>query len=85
MVTILREAAALIQRCQIHKLRNILDHLPERQRPWVQAIVRRAYQHVEVKAATRLLTDLARRAARGGWPGSTSRPRGRSRAPASTG
>ena len=36
--------AALIQRCQVHKLRNILDHLPERQRPWVQAIVRRAYQ-----------------------------------------
>ena len=30
--------AALIQRCQVHKLRNILDHLPERQRPWVQAI-----------------------------------------------
>jgi transposase-like protein len=28
--------AALIQRCQVHKLRNILDHLPERQRPWVQ-------------------------------------------------
>ena len=24
--------AALIQRCQVHKLRNILDHLPERQR-----------------------------------------------------
>ena len=33
--------AALIQRCQVHKLRNILDHLSERQRPWVQAIVRR--------------------------------------------
>ena len=32
--------AALIQRCQVHKLRNILDHLPERQRPWVPAIVR---------------------------------------------
>ena len=25
--------AALIQRCQVHTLRNILDHLPERQRP----------------------------------------------------
>lgn len=34
--------AALIQRCQVHTRRNILDHLPERQRPWVQAIVRRA-------------------------------------------
>ena len=52
--------AALIQRCQVHKLRNILDHLPERQRPWVQAIVRRAYQATDVKTATRLLTDLAK-------------------------
>ena len=54
-------AAALIQRCQGHKLRNILDHLPERQRPWVQAIVRRAYQASDVQTATRLLTDLAKR------------------------
>lgn len=42
-------------------LRNILDHLPERQRPWVQAIVRRAYVATDVKTATRLLTDLAKR------------------------
>ena len=48
--------AALIQRCQVHKLRNILDHLPERQRPWVQAVVRRAYQATDLKVATRLLT-----------------------------
>ena len=41
--------------------RNILDYLPERQRPWVQAIVRRAYQATDVKTATRLLTDLAKR------------------------
>ena len=53
--------AALIQRCQVHKLRNILDHLPERQRPWVQAVVRRAYQATDSKVATRLLTDLAKR------------------------
>lgn len=53
--------AALIQRCQVHKLRNILDHLPERQRPWTQAIVRRAYHATDVKTATRLLTDLAKR------------------------
>ena len=54
-------AAALIQRCQVHKLRNILDHLPERQRPWVQAIVRRAYLATNVKTAMRLLTNLAKR------------------------
>ena len=53
--------AALIQRCQVHKLRNILDHVPERQRPWVQAIVRRAYQATDVKTGTRLLTGLAKR------------------------
>jgi putative transposase len=53
--------AALIQRCQVHKLRNILDHLPERQRPSVQAVVRRAYHASDAQTATRLLTDLARR------------------------
>ena len=53
-------AAALIQRCQVHTLRNILDHLPERQRPWVQAIVRRAYLATDVKTAMRLLTNLAK-------------------------
>jgi putative transposase len=31
--------AALVQRCQVHKGRNVLDHLPERQRPWIQAII----------------------------------------------
>jgi transposase-like protein len=55
------DQAALIQRCQIHKVRNVLDYLPERQRPWVQAIMRRAYQSPDVKTATRLLQDLARR------------------------
>jgi transposase-like protein len=52
--------AALVQRCQIHKMRNVLEHLPERQRPWVQAILRRAYRS-EVPTARRLLQDLARR------------------------
>ena len=52
---------ALVQRCQIHTLRNILDHLPERQRPWVTAIVQRAYRSTDVATATRLLPDLARR------------------------
>jgi transposase-like protein len=52
---------ALVQRCQIHKLRNVLDHLPERQRPWVKAILQRAYRSTEVATATRLLHDLARR------------------------
>jgi len=53
--------AALVQRCQIHKLRNVLDHLPERARPWVKAILQRAYRSDEVVTAKRLLQDLARR------------------------
>ncbi len=52
---------ALVQRCQIHKLRNILDYLPDRQRPWVKAILQRAYRSDTVAGATRLLQDLARR------------------------
>ena len=54
-------SAALIHRCQVHKLRNILEHLPEGQRPWVRAIVARAYKQAEVATARRLLQDLARR------------------------
>jgi len=53
--------AALIQRCQVHKRRNVLDHLPERQRPWVRAILTRAYNSADVVTARRLLQDLARR------------------------
>ncbi len=52
---------ALVQRCQVHKLRNVLDHLPERQRTWGKAILQRAYRSTEVAAARRLLLDLARR------------------------
>ena len=52
--------AALIHRCHVHKLRKILEHLPESQCPWVRAIVARAYT-AEVPTARRLLQDLARR------------------------
>lgn len=53
--------AALIQRCQVHKRRNVLDHLPERQRPWARTILNRAYNSADVATARRLLVDLARR------------------------
>ena len=53
--------AALVQRCQVHKMRNILEYRNDRQRPWAQAILRRAYQSADVKTAQRLLLDLARR------------------------
>jgi transposase-like protein len=47
--------AALVQRCQVHKTRNILEYLSDRDRPWAQAILRRAYQATDVKTAQRLL------------------------------
>ena len=50
-----------MQRCQVHKGRNILEHLPEAQRPWVKAVLTRAYTNSHVKTAKRLLQDLARR------------------------
>ena len=53
--------AALVQRCQVHKGRNILAHLPEAQRPGVKAVLTRAYTNSHVKTAKRLLQDLARR------------------------
>ena len=60
-VTQVLDRAALIQRCQVHKRRNVLDHLPERQRPWVRTILNRAYTSADVTTARRLLVDLARR------------------------
>ncbi|MBV9172383.1 MAG: IS256 family transposase [Chloroflexi bacterium] len=53
--------AAWVQRCQCHKTRNVLEYLPDRQRSWVHAILRRAYTCEDPAKAQRLLTDLARR------------------------
>jgi len=50
-----------VHRCVRHKERNVLDHLPERQRTWAKAILQRAYRSADVATARRLLTDLARR------------------------
>jgi len=53
--------AALVQRCQVHKMRNILDYLSDRDRSWAQTTLRRAYRASDLKTAQRLLLDLARR------------------------
>ena len=52
---------ALIQRCQAHKARNILDHLPEDMRPSVREAIRQAYGAGDAARAKRLLGNLARR------------------------
>lgn len=55
------DKAAWLQRCQLHKMRNVLEHLPEGQRPWVQEQLRRAYRREDATKARRILHDLARR------------------------
>ncbi len=51
---------ALIQRCQVHKKRNVRDHLPEYLRSSVSATMSQAYQTRDVVRATKLLENLAR-------------------------
>jgi putative transposase len=51
---------AMIQRCQVHKKRNVLEHLPERLRPANDAILSTAYRCRDPKRALDMLNKLAR-------------------------
>lgn len=51
---------ALIQRCQLHKLRNVLEHLPESKREWVGAKMRQAWEASTPEKAKSILEGLAR-------------------------
>lgn len=51
---------AFIQRCQVHKKRNVRDHLPEYMRSSVSATMSQAYQSRDAVRATKLLENLAR-------------------------
>jgi putative transposase len=51
---------AMIQRCQIHKKRNVLEHLPERRREATGAILATAYHCRDLKRALEMLNKLAR-------------------------
>lgn len=53
-------AAALIQRCQIHKTRNVVDHLPEDHKAEVKRKLQNAYAMVEYGDAKRALQSLLR-------------------------
>jgi putative transposase len=50
----------VIQRCQLHKIRNVRDKLPQRLRPGVERRMREAYHADSALAAEALLTALAR-------------------------
>jgi transposase-like protein len=53
-------ALAVVQRCQVHKERNVLDHLPEAKRASVRRAMRDAYGLADAKKAERALENLAR-------------------------
>ncbi len=55
---------APIQRCRRHKERNVLDHLPEAERPLVQRKLRAAWAHPDAVEAAAELDALARSLAR---------------------
>ena len=48
-----------VQRCVQHKQRNVLDHLPERDRPAVKARLRRAWKETDHQSALDQLVTLA--------------------------
>ena len=48
-----------VQRCLWHKERNVMGHLPERDRPHVKARMRRAWQETDYPRALEQLTTLA--------------------------
>lgn len=52
---------ALVQRCQAHKARNVLDQLPDGARREVREALREAYRCGNADRAKKLLTNLARR------------------------
>ena len=52
--------AALIQRCQVHKRRNVVDHLPEEHKSTVRKKIQNAYAMREYADAKRALQHLHR-------------------------
>ncbi|WAS91832.1 IS256 family transposase [Nannocystis punicea] len=50
---------ALIQRCQVHKVRNVVDHLPEQKKDSVRKVLREALGATTAKTAKRRLEALA--------------------------
>ncbi len=64
-------ARARIQRCQAHKVRNVVDQLPESMRTSVRQAMRQAYRSKNVKRAKQQLENLARRL-RDDHPGAAS-------------
>jgi transposase-like protein len=52
-------ATGLVQRCQVHKARNVLEHLPETLRPRIRRALTEAYGLADAAVAKRRLLQLA--------------------------
>jgi transposase-like protein len=50
---------AVIARCRVHKERNVMDHLPEAERPWVRRKLRAAWANPNADEAEAALKALA--------------------------
>lgn len=50
---------AIVQRCQVHKLRNVRDHLPDARRAYVARQMRDAYSSASFTTAKKKLLQLA--------------------------
>ena len=49
---------AVVQRCQVHKMRNVRDHLPEARRAYVMRQLKQAYAASTVSTAKKTLQQL---------------------------
>ena len=50
---------ALVQRCTLHKRRNVADHLPDKDKAWVDAKLVKAFTHPDPERGLRRAKDLA--------------------------
>ncbi|HET6193559.1 MAG TPA: IS256 family transposase [Trebonia sp.] len=50
---------ALVQRCTLHKRRNVADHLPDKEKAWVDAKLVRAFCNPDPEQGLRNAKDLA--------------------------
>jgi len=51
---------ALVQRCTLHKRRNVADHLPKEHQPWVDRKLAKSFANPDPDAGLRAAKDLAR-------------------------
>jgi transposase-like protein len=49
-----------IQRCRLHKERNVLDHLPRERRSWIKRLIRKAWDQETEEGAKAAMLALAR-------------------------